>query len=433
MVISLLGINHKTSQLHQREILALSENDIKSLTPKILSSENVLECIILSTCNRTEIYTVSSYNFDIKNYLLQILANEKSYPIDNSLNEFYFLIEEDAIIHLFRVVCGLDSMIIGEDQIAGQVRNAYSVACENYSTGTILNRLLHTAFKVSKRAKNETMINIGAGSIGYAAVELSEKIFKRVSDCNIMLIGAGDIAEVTAKNLVNRNVKQLFIVNRTLEKAISLADGLNGIVIKWEQLFDYLTKVDIIISTTGSSQYIVNYQDIKSIFKSKLSKPLLIIDIAVPRDFDPEINKLDNVYLVNIDGLKDIVENNIKSRLREIPKVDKIIEDELINIIKWRNTLRINPTIKSLIDKFEEIRLQELEHYSNQYSPEIIEHIDRFTKSLVNKFVQIPIRKLKDYNEDKQNGIHNIRVIQDIFNLEEGISNEKNNYRDKRQ
>ncbi len=261
----------------------------------------------------------------------------------------------DAIFHLFEVASSLDSMVVGEPQILGQLKDAYKLAADNKTTRSILNRLMHRSFSVAKRIRTETKIAHSAVSISYAAVELAKRIFSDLSNKKAMLIGAGEMAELAAQHLINSGIKDIVVVNRTFSRAKDLARRFNGKAYPFSSLFDLLPQIDIVISSTGSTAPIIHQRDMKVIIKKRKYSPMFFIDIAVPRDIDPDVNNLDNVYLYDIDDLKDVVSENLEKRAREAEIARSIIREEVGKFETWLRSLSLTPTIKDLIDKFESL------------------------------------------------------------------------------
>jgi glutamyl-tRNA reductase len=289
-------------------------------------------------------------------------------------------------------------MVVGEPQILGQVKDAYRQATEAKTSGVILNRLLHKSFSVAKRVRTETRIGSSAVSISYAAVELAKKIFQELQGRVALLIGAGEMAELAAEHLLSNGVERIVVVNRTLERALALARRFNGTTVAWEELSEELRRVDIIISSTGSPESILSAEQVKQRMRARRNRPLFFIDIAVPRDIDPEVNQIDNVYLYNIDDLQGIVEINQTERLKEATRAEHIISGEALKFDAWLRTLEVVPTIVSLREKAEEIREAEVQKTLSQMeslSDEEIEAIKTLTESVVKKLLHDPILFLK--------------------------------------
>lgn len=421
--IVLLGMNHKTAPVEIREQLAsvcLDHTHPLQLLPRL---SYVQEICLLSTCNRVELlFTCSSLEGgvqEVKALLVSHLGNPETSQIDCC---FYVHENVDAVRHLFRVASSLDSMVIGEPQILGQLKTAYREATERHTVGVILNRLLHKAFSVAKRVRSETMIGSYAVSISYAAVELARKIFGELHDKKVLLIGAGEMAELAAEHLLAQGVRHMVVANRTLERAVELAKRFRAETIGFAHILDSLRHMDIVLTSTGSPVPILGYKDVKSRMRERRNKPLFFIDIAVPRDIDPEVNRLDNVYLYDIDDLQGIIELNLDERRREAERAEHIIAEETIKFQNWLCTLDVIPTIVSLREKAEAIRCKELFKTLARMphlSPKDRQAIEVLTNSIVNKLLHDPILFLKNKAERDTKELF-VDYTQQLFNLANG-------------
>ncbi len=417
--ILILGLNHRTAPVELREELSFSGKEIDPLS-LFLSCASIREAFFISTCNRVEIILVSRQPEVAIEECKKIWGSITSLPQALFEQHLYCFRKREAIIHLFRVAAGLDSMVIGEPQILGQLKEAYRRAAERRATGVILNRLLHKTFSVAKRIRSETGIGSHAVSVSYAAVELAKKIFGELSDKKAMLIGAGEMAELAAQHLLSSGIEKLIVANRTLSRAVELAKQFNGEAISLEEIEDYLLKTDIVISSTSAPHYILTPDQVKRLLRPRRMRPIFFIDIAVPRDIDPAVNKLENVYLYDIDDLKAIVEENLAFRRKEAIRAERIIEEEAIKFEIWMDQLKIYPTIVALREKVENIRRKEIEktlaHLRDRLGPEEVEAIEVLTKSLINKILHDPIVCLK--NRYHQEGQLIIDFTRKLFNLD---------------
>ncbi len=420
MDLLLVGLNHKTASVEVREKLYYTAEETEKILPEI-SRSFLKEAVLLSTCNRTELYGILKSEEIKPEQLIDFLIDKKEAVGIVSPSHFYIMRSYDAVRHLLEVASGIDSMLIGDVQILGQVKDAYEIAVKCGVVGTLLHEVFHTAFRTGKRAKSETSISEGAVSISYAAVELAEKIFADLSKKKGMLIGAGETAELTAKHLVAHGISELYIANRTIERAQKLAEQFNGKVIKLEEIADKLTEVDIIISSVTVNNYILTFPQVKNALSKRGNKPILIIDIGVPRNVEPRIKDIENVFLEDIDSLESIAKANYERRLNEIPKVQRIIDEELKKLIKWYESHQVAPTIKLLRDRFEEIRQLELEKYRNKFSPEDFQKVDALTKSLVNKLLHVPTVNIRESSNGKPESekIKFIQFVRELFGLEQ--------------
>ena len=417
--IILIGLNHRTAPVEVREKLSFAGQKVEPVN-LFLEIPVVREVLFLSTCNRVELLMVSREPEAAVEMSKELWG--RTNQIEPALFEphLYYFRNEEAVRHLFRVAAGLDSMVLGEPQILGQLKDAYRRAAERRATGVILNRLLHKAFSVAKRIRSETGIGSHAVSVSYAAVELAKKIFGNLSDKQAMLIGAGEMAELAAQHLLNHGVKKIIVANRTLSRALELARQFRGEAISLEEIEDYLLKVDIVISSTGAPHYILTADQVKRLMRPRKLRPIFFIDIAVPRDIDPAANEIENVFLYDIDDLKAVVEENLAFRRKEALRAERIIEEEVLKFKHWLEQLKVYPTIVALRQKAEEIRRRELEktlsHLKTKLPPEDREALEVMTRSLVNKLLHDPIIYLKNrYHRDGQQVVDFTRKL---FNLD---------------
>jgi glutamyl-tRNA reductase len=326
------------------------------------------------------------------------LAGFKKVPLDDFENALYLHLGDDAVRHVFRVAASLDSMVVGEPQILGQIKTAYRAATEEKTSGVILNRLLHRTFFVAKRIRSDTGIGDHAVSISYAAIELGRKIFGELSGKKVMLIGAGEMAELAVEHLIRHRSGQIYVANRTFERGVDLASQYNGVPIRFEEVPDYLGKVDIIISSTGAQDVVVRKPQVKAVMRQRRNRPIFFIDIAVPRDIDPEINSLNNVYVYDIDDLKGVIDENIEDRNREAVKAERIIDEAVIHFRQWFQNLGAVPTIKALRRKVNTLARQEVQktmQHLGHLSAADQQAIERMTHALVNKILHDPTQFLK--------------------------------------
>ncbi len=332
----------------------------------------------------------------------------------------YMHLDHEAVKHLFRVACSLDSMVVGEPQILGQIKQAYGDAVRSRTSGVILNRLLHKSFSVAKRIRTETGICSNAVSISYAAVQLARKIFHDLRGKKAMLVGAGEMAELAAEHLLGHGVEKIVVANRTPERARALATRFNGTRVALEEMLQELERVDIVISSTGSPEPIISAQQVRKRMRARRNRPLFFIDIAVPRDIDPEVNRIDNVYLYNIDDLQSIVETNRAERLKEANRAEYIISAEVLKFQSWLRTLEVVPTIISLRQKAERIRREEIRRTFgplDSLSEEQIDALQVLTQSIVNKLLHDPILFIKRTSTRKQKDVY-LDVALRLFSLD---------------
>ncbi len=416
----LVGLNYKTAPVAVRERFALTDPAVleKGVVPL---DGDIRECVILSTCNRVELLAVARTN-DADQALLRHWSRSVGEEVDALLPHIYVHKGPHAVRHLFSVASSLDSMVVGEPQILGQLKNAYRCALEKRSAKVILNRLLHKSFSVAKRVRTETNIASSAVSISYAAVELAKRIFDNLQEVHAMLIGAGEMAELAATHLINAGIASVRVANRTYERAVELARQYNGEAVSFEDLPTHLAKVDIVISSTGAHEPIVRAKEMREVLRKRKNKPMFFIDIAVPRDIDPEINNLDNVYLYDIDDLKEIVEENLAGRREEAQRARLIVDEEAESFCAWLKSLELQPTIVDLIRRGENIAQVELERGLKRLGPlpeGLEDKLAAMLSSVVKKLNHEPIMFLKRrFAEEEEVGALHISNVRRMFNLD---------------
>jgi glutamyl-tRNA reductase len=397
--IVLLGLNHKTAPVELRERLAFSKDETSTALEALQKYPAISEVLLLSTCNRVEVLmatvNTSAAVENVKTYISEF----KDVPVTQFDAALYIKEGEAAVRHIFRVASSLDSMMVGEPQILGQIKEAYHLATLKKTSGVILNRLLHRTFFVSKRVRSETGIGDHAVSISYAAIELGRKIFGSLEGKKALLIGAGEMAELVVEQLVRNRVRDIIVANRTFERGVELARKFNGKAIRFEEIADFLKLTDIIISSTGSPDFIIKRGQLKGFIRSRRNRPIFFIDIAVPRDIDPEINRLANSYVYDIDDLKGVIDENIADRTREAIKGERIVDEAVIRFGQWYESLDVVPTIIELRNKMHTIAeteikktIQSLNHLSDNDSQAIY----KMTESLINKILHDPTVFLKN-------------------------------------
>ena len=419
--IVLIGLNHKTAPVEIREKFA--SVCVEGITPleQIGKLPRVKEAFFVSTCNRMEVLFTTEALDQGMGQVIRHLADMYGKTPGVLKPYLYIHLDHEAVKHIFRVTCSLDSMVVGEPQILGQIKQAYRDALEAKTSGVILNRLLHRSFSVAKRVRTETQIANSAVSISYAAVQLAKKIFYDLQGKKAMLVGAGEMAELAAEHLLGQGVDEIVVANRTLDRALALVRRFKGTTIPLEQLAQELNRVDIIISSTGSPEPVISAQQVKRQMRGRRNRPLFFIDIAVPRDIEPEVNRIDNVYLYNIDDLQNIVEINRTERLKEATRAEHIIEAEALKFEGWLRTLEVVPTIVSLRRKAEEIRQTEiLRTYGegNSLPAEQVEAIEVLTRSIVNKLLHDPILFLKRTSARTKKDFY-LDITHRLFSLDE--------------
>ena len=420
MSLLVVGMNHRTAPIEVRERVAFSDKEVREVLSRACAEETLGEVLVLSTCNRTEFYGLSNDNGAAELYIRNILSQQKQVDLAAHPGYAYTLSDVESARHLLRVATGLDSMLVGERQILGQVKQAHQLSVEAGACGLVLNRLLHTAVAAGKRVRTETQLGGGAVSVASAAAELAGKIFEDLSTRSVLLIGAGEMSELTARHMLERGAADLTIANRTFSKAMELAGELNGLALPLDRVEESLARVDIVISSTGSTEPIINRTQMKQIVSRRSGRPIYIIDIAVPRDFDPAIEHLDGVFLHNLDAMKLLVEKNLEERRTEIPQAEVIVEQELEKFLVWRRSLAATPAIKQLKERLEEIRRQEVARYGGRFCGKDREQLDRLTESLMKKILHPAMDKIRGWSGSGHLGSLRIDTIYELLDLPRG-------------
>lgn len=422
MSIVLVGINHKAAPVEIRERLAFTDQACSTGLHTLVDGEVVREGLIVSTCNRVEILAETSSErltetFDRVN---QFLAGTDTQPRSSFEAYLYRHTDDQAIRHLFRVASSLDSMVVGEPQVLGQVRRAYSIALEAGTAGRVLNRLVHHAFRVAKRVRTETGIGANAVSISYMAVELGKKIFDTLKGRTALLIGAGEMAELSARHLLSAGIARVLLANRSGERANHLANELGAEAIQFERLSDYLAEADIVICSTAADKYVITEQMAREALTKRRNRPSFFIDISVPRNIDPAVGKISNVFVFDIDDLESVISSNIREREREAERAELIVESEIMQFQQALRVLDIGPTIGALRNKLQDIAKVELTRQRNRLGPLTAEQesaIEALLVSTVNK-ISHPLLSHMRRSFDASDA-DTIQAWRDIFGLEE--------------
>ncbi len=433
MQLIVLGLNHKTAPVDVRERFSIPEEKIRRGLRHIDEYDAMNEVVILSTCNRSEMYVVVEDADEdlpmLKQFLFDLAGNEED--IDDYL--FYYGGEE-CISHLFEVSSSLDSLVIGEGQILSQVKKAYAIAREEGTTSTVLNTLFHRAIATGKRVRTETRIAYNAVSVSYAAVELAKNIFGDLTQARVLLLGAGQMGELTAQHLVDKGVEKVYVANRSYERAAELADKFHGEPVVFEQAMKQAVGVDIIITSTGAPHYIVNTWETQQLMTKRKGRQIVFIDIAVPRDVEPEVADIKGVQLYNIDDLEAVVDENIKVREKEAEQARDIIEEEVYELVNKFRYLSFRPVMALLADKADRIRCREVKRAMAKLSditPEQRKVMENMTKMIVRKLLREPMTKING-SAGSANEQYYIDAMRNLFKLDtirEQSSEEKHHYR----
>ena len=415
MQLALVGLSHKTAPVEIRERLAFSNDALRSALTSLVDRRAVNEAMILSTCNRVEVVAESPDERLIRDFICEF--HQISH--DSVSSHLYSYRNVDAIRHVFRVTASLDSMVIGEPQILGQVKEAYRIAMDAGTVGMHLSALMNRAFAVAKKVRSETGISQSAVSVSYAAVELARKIFGDLSGKTVMIIGASKMGELAAKHLRRAGASSVLVTNRTFERAVELAKVFEGAAVPFEHFTDHMAGADIVITSTGAPHFIIGKNLAEQVIHRRKNKPIFFIDIAVPRDIDPAVNQIDNAFLYDIDDLQQVIDANLKERFKEAMRAEQIVDDEVEAFCLKMQTQDVVPTIVQLRESLEKVRRDEIERnrrHLKDLSPEQQAAVDQITKSIVNKILHPPIEQLKQMAHDPQ-GADLADLIRKIFNV----------------
>jgi glutamyl-tRNA reductase len=421
MNFQLIGVNHNTAPLEVRERLAVSEDRLPEVVSTLVKQPGVDEGMVLSTCNRVEVLTSTRQGADLRGFLRNYfgLGSEQQAKLDSHIYEFE---KREAVRHVFRVASSLDSMVVGEPQILGQVKEAYAVARGLGAIHSALEALLSRAFAVAKRVRTETAIGSSTVSIASVAVELAEKIFGSLENKTVFLVGAGKMAELAARHLMARGAGKIMISNRTHERAVELAESFDGQAVPFDRLHQFADHADIVLTSTGASEPIFRKHHGEALLRVRKNRPVFFIDIAVPRNVAPEVNKLDGLFVYDIDDLQSIASKNTAERRREAERAEKIIELEVDRFASRMKSLEVVPTILSLQEYCETIRQAEIDRIRGrlgQISPDQEAAIEAMSRAIINKLLHTPITTLKSSAAHPEAAtIH--EMIRRIFNLTGG-------------
>ena len=419
--IVLIGLNHTTAPVELRECIAFTPEDTLVALDRLKQEASIDEVLVYSTCNRVEILLVTDNSSVAVEVTKKFIASIHQIPLEQFENFLYQRDNDEAVRHVFRVASSLDSMIVGEPQILGQIKLAYQTATEQKASGLILNRLLHRAFFVAKKVRTETGIGDRAVSISYAAIELSKKIFDSLEKKKVLMIGAGEMAELAVEHLIRHKVGDLHVANRTFERGVSLAEKFNGQAVRFEEIPQWLEQVDIIISSTGSPELVIHRDQVKTAMRARRNRPLFLIDIAVPRDIDPEINRLDNAYVYDVDDLQNTIQENLEDRKKEALKGERIVDEAVIRFRDWYDNLNIVPTIVDLRNKLRRIIENEVDRTLpglRQTSSTDQEALQKMIETMVNKIMHDPTRLLKMEGHHINKPVY-LDLMRRLFNLDE--------------
>ncbi len=418
-----LGISHKTAPIEIRELFSFSKVSLESAVMMLSTKPHIEECVIISTCNRVEIYAVSENVESCIDTIKEFLSEFHEVPEEKFSPHIYYSIGHMAVRHLFYVASSIDSMVVGEPQVLGQVKDSFKIASAQGTTGVILNRLFHTSFFVAKRVRTETGIGSHAVSISYVAVELAKRIFDDLSTRSVMLIGTGEMAEIAAQNLIRAGISDLLIASRKFENAAMLSEKLSGKSIGFDEVFYHLKDVDIVIAATGSQDFIIKPNHAKEALKLRSNEPMFMIDIAVPRDIDPRTGDISDIYLFDIDDLKNVSDENIKTRKQSLEKAEEIVLQVERSFETWIGGLKAVPAIIDLKNRFEHIKESELDRALEKLegiSDEDRYVIELLASRIVGKILHHPLTNLKKESSSSMGALY-VDSIKRLFELEKEL------------
>ncbi|WP_422123030.1 glutamyl-tRNA reductase [Planococcus sp. X10-3] len=418
-----VGVNYRSAPVEIREKLSFIENELPQAMQALNKQKSVLENVIVSTCNRTEIYAVVDQLHTGKYYVKQFLADYFNIP-QESFSQYLFVHEKDeAVDHLFRVTAGIDSMVLGETQILGQVKGSFLAGQEIGTTGTVFNQLFKQAVTLAKRAHSETAIGENAVSVSYAAVELGKKIFGTLKNKHVVILGAGKMGELAIKNLQGSGADRITVINRTFEKAESLAANFGGQAKPLSELQCALLEADILISSTGAQEFVIDFELMQFVEKLRKGKPLFLVDIAVPRDMDPRIGDLPNVFLYDIDDMQGIVNANLAERERAAKQIVTMIDTEAGQFNDWLTTLGVVPVISALRERALGIQAETMMSIENKM-PDLTDRekkiLNKHTKSIINQLLKEPISQAKEMAGSPKSR-EQLQMFQQIFGIEDEV------------
>jgi len=419
MKLVVTGVSHKTAPVEVRERLAFSEAALPAALTELKSREGVSEALILSTCNRVEIVAASEDGVNLLALIGEFLAETRAGSAASLGPCLYHHEGPAAIRHLFRVAASLDSMVVGEPQILGQLKAAYSTAKAHGAVCGVLDHLLTRAFGVAKRVRSETGIGQMAVSISYAAVELARKIFGSLDGKTVMIVGAGKMSELSARHLRRSGASHIFVTNRTYERALEVANLFQGTPVEYSKFLSLLPEVDILIASSAAPHYILHKAEMQHVIAVRRNKPMFLIDIAVPRNIEPAVNEVDNVFLYDIDDLQGVVNSNLREREKEAGHAERIVSEEVERMLARLKAQEVTPAIVSLREQLEEIRLAEIERVRGKLgslTPQQEEALDSLTRGIINKIAHGPVSELRKRAGDPE-GVHVVDAIRRVFHL----------------
>ncbi|HEY7514247.1 MAG TPA: glutamyl-tRNA reductase [Vicinamibacteria bacterium] len=416
--LHLLGASHRTASAELRHDLALSLDEVRDTLRAGREERHLQEALVLSTCNRTELYAVASDGAAAEEALRALVRRAKGKDLLGPGPERYACHDGEAARHLLRVASGLESMVLGEAEILGQVRDALALAASEGALGSVLDRLVTTALRAGKRARTETDIGAGTVSVASAAVALAGKVFSDLGGREVLVLGAGDTARLAGQHFALRRPKALRIANRTVARAEALAQAFGGEAFPLDGLAAALVTSDVIVCATSAPRPLLGCEDVRDALRGRRGRPLLVIDLGVPRNVEPAVADLEGVFLHTVDAVRGHVDENLGRRRRAVPRVEAIVEEELFSFLDWVRTLEVTPTLRALRERFEAVRAEEVGRHLGRFSKEDAERVESLTRSLVNRLLHTPITRLKALGAENGHDRRRLDAVREIFDLE---------------
>ncbi len=427
MHIVVIGLDYKTAPIEIREKVSFDPEQIPIAMQGIKAQKGVYENVLISTCNRTEVYAVVDFPDTGIHYITKYLADRFSLEIVQLIQHLYIYEEEDAIRHLFQVTCGLHSMVLGETQILGQIKQSFQIAQDDKTIGVIFNQMFKQAITLAKKAHSETAINTNAASISYAAVELAKRELGTLEDKEVLVLGVGEMGKLAVENLNGQGVKNITVVNRTLANAVELAEKVSGVAKGIDSLAEAMKETDILISSTAAKEFVLKAEFVEPIMAQRAGRPLCIVDIAVPRDVDPQVKYIVGTSLYDIDDLEGIVEANMEERKIAAKQIEEMISVEIENFDQWLAMLGVVPIIGALKAKADVIQMDTMDSLKRKL-PGLTERewkvINKHFKSVINQLLKDPILFVKD-SSVKGCAPHSLESFEKIFNIVEEVEQQK--------
>jgi glutamyl-tRNA reductase len=419
MDLIVLGANHKTAPAKIRDEIQMGPDEMGTFYSHLREFREVLpELAVLSTCNRTEFYGLARDREAADHALREAIYLHKGIPHLNNGKYTYSWAGRETVRHLFRVAAGVDSLMVGEPQVLGQVREAFDLAEKHRASGALLTRLFNTAVHVGKRARTETEIGKGTVSVAYAAVEMAQKIFDGLEKHSVLVIGAGETGALAARHFSDANPLSLSVVNRTFEKAQELAANLGGHAVPWEEMDEALVDARVVVTATGAQEPILDQKRMERVLKRSGRGPKVLVDISNPRNIHPKVGDLDRIFLYDLDALESIADQNRARRKKEIPKVEGIVTEEVDRFLAWYDSLEMVPVIRALRGRFEEIAGKEIQKQAKNFHPSDREALQAYTRALLNKLLHQPTTRIRNVEPSSSHGLHKLVAIQELFELD---------------